>query len=96
MDTEESARELTIELAELKELLKILKDGNVHSFQGAGITVVFNEPSVSEEAVVTAAATVQDDGHSTSTKRVDGFGFKDKRLWQEQNGKVLTFTGDFE
>ena len=85
----------TLDLPSLGELLHMLRDNDVHSFQAGGITVVFNEKSEFEGlATPVAAATIVDDGHSTSTKRVGGF--RDPSLYPWQNGKVLTFTGALE
>lgn len=94
MDVIESLKdaEAAIELHELSELLKILRSNDVHSFQGGGITVVFNEKP---EGFITPteAAKTEDDGHSTSTKRVSGF--RDEALWRHQNGKVINFNGEW-
>ena len=83
-----------LELDELDALLKVLTKNNVHSFQGGGLTVVFNETELKESVVPTQASTIGDDGHSTSSKRVSGF--RDGALWQWQNGKVLNFKGELE
>lgn len=84
-----------IDLAHLRDLLGVLKDSGVHSFQAGGLTVVFNEPEIPTFITKpTTAATVADDGHSTSTKRVDGF--KNPILYPWQNGKMLRFDGSLE
>jgi hypothetical protein len=86
----------------IRDLLPVLRENDVHSFQTApdgSVTVVFNEkeayvPRGTASVVQTAIA--EDDGHSTSPKRVEGFGFKNKALWQWQNGKVLKLDGSLE
>lgn len=88
--------EEVIDLDLTEALLKVLQARDVHSFQGYGITVVFNEKpeTYAASGKTTAAAEVVDDGHSTSTKRVDGF--RNPILWQTQNGKLLRFDGSLE
>lgn len=85
-----------IDLTEmLRNLLPLLRENDVHSFQAGGITVVFNEKSEYEALPAAVKAQVkEDDGHSTSNKRVDGF--RNPALWQWQNGKVLKFDGSME
>lgn len=91
-DTESSVEMLDIE--HLRDLVRMLRSEDVHSFQAGGLTVVFNEKPEYEPATKTVASTIADDGHSTSTKRVDGF--KHEALWRHQNGKVLKFDGSLE
>lgn len=88
--------ETTLDLVHLGDLLRLLRDNKVHSFQAGEITVVFNEEEPYTPIVGAAAkkAAEADDGHSTSSKRVGGF--KDPALWQHQNGKVLRFNGSLE
>lgn len=96
----ESATETEPEVVEVDaEAIFMLIDGlrqrDVHSFQGCGITVVFNEreeyTGLSPKA---KANSVEDDGHSTSNRPVDGF--RHPALYQWQNGKVLKFDGSLE
>lgn len=84
-----------LDIAQLNELLRTLRDNDVHSFQAGGITVVFNEKQEFQGIAPTAVSKMEDDdGHSTSNKRVSGF--KDPALWMHQNGKALTFRGTLE
>ena len=86
-----------MDLAHLRDLLGVLRDNDVHSFQAGGITVVFNDKETVSYPVAgtpVAAATVADDGHSTSTKRVGGFNHPSLYPWQ--NGKILRFDGSLE
>ena len=93
MESEETvAAEIDTQL--VRDLLDILKEKDVHSFQGYGLTVVFNEKPEYVPTTQVTAAKIEDDGHSTSTKRVGGF--QDPALWMHQNGKVLTFKGVLE
>ena len=90
----ETDDEVVIDIQLTRDLLDILKEKDVHSFQGFGLTVVFNEKPEFTPTVKTAASGTEDDGHSTSNKRVGGF--KDPSLWLHQNGKYLTFKGALE
>lgn len=97
MEADDENTDNALNIIELGDLLRLLRDNDVHSFQGAGFTVVFNEREVYEGsgiAPTAAPAMVADDGHSTSNKRVNGF--HDPALWMHQNGKVLTFKGTLE
>ena len=87
--------EVEIDIQLTRDLLDILREKDVHSFQGFGLTVVFNDkPEYQPTGEVVEATKIVDDGHSTSTKRVGGF--RDKSLWLHQNGKVMTFKGALE
>jgi hypothetical protein len=92
----ESESEETVTSIDLDSVLRTLRDNDVHSFQGMGITVVFNEKEVYVPKKSTEAKSepVEDDGHSTSNRRVSGF--RDPALWRHQNGKALTFRGTLE
>jgi hypothetical protein len=86
---------ITIDIQLTRDLLDLLREKDVHSFQGFGMTVVFNEkPESYVPPNAVAAATIEDDGHSTSAKRVDGF--RNPMAFPWQNGKVLTFKGSLE
>lgn len=64
-----------------------------------GMELVFHDPEGPRwETTPVKAAQQADDGHSTSTKRVDGFkdGFKHPSLWTAQDGKVLQFDGTYK
>ena len=81
-----------LDLTEVEALLDCLIKRRVASFQGFGMTVVFKDDD--EYAQFEAAkpkAQQEEDGHSTSNKRVDGF--KHPALYPYQNGKVLQFDG---
>lgn len=92
---EQEPESVGIDIARLDELLQMLRQNDVHSFQAGGITVVFNEKEAYQGIAPTAVDVMEDDdGHSTSNKRVSGF--RDPALWKYQNGKVLTFKGSLE
>ncbi len=94
-DSETAAGEM-MDLDHLRDLLALLRDSGVVSFQAGGMTVVFrDDPGLSPAA---AAKTVVDDGHGTSNRPVAGFkdGFKHPSLWAAQNGKTLKFDGTLE
>lgn len=88
--------EIVIDIQLTRDLLDLLREKDVHSFQGFGMTVVFNEKpeTYSPPGHTVEAAKIEDDGHSTSTKRVGGF--RDPSLFPWQNGKSLTFKGTLE
>lgn len=94
METDNTDIEVDIQLT--RDLLDLLREKDVHSFQGFGMTVVFNDKPESYVPPGNAveAAKIEDDGHSTSTKRVGGF--RDKSLYPWQDGKVLSFKGTLE
>lgn len=98
MESESTEEIVVLDVSEIDRLLDVLRQKDVHSFQGLGITVVFNEKPEYMPGKTVAAAKVEDDGHSTSTKRVDGFKnpFQHEALWQHQNGKVMRFDGRLE
>lgn len=81
-----------IDLPELEILLKLLNEQHVESFQGMGITVVFKDNEITQFETVKPKAQAEEDGHSTSNKRVDGF--KSPALYPWQNGKVINFKGE--
>lgn len=91
--------EVQLDLYQIRDLLDVLNEKRVQSFQGLGLTIVFkddDEITLFDRPGVKPKAQVEDDGHSTSNKPVEGFGFHHPSLWRHQNGKVLTFTGDLE
>lgn len=83
---------------ETEVFLDMLIRKRVESFQGFGLVVVFKDDApkseVEEFQTVAPKAQVEDDGHSTSNKPVEGF--RNPMLWQGQNGKVLKFDGSLE
>lgn len=87
--------EIVVDIQFTRDLVSLLRENDVHSFQGFGLTFVFNEkPESYVPAGAVEAAKVEDDGHSTSTKRVGGF--RDPALFPWQNGKSLTLRGTLE
>lgn len=89
--------EVQLDLYQIRDLLRVLNEERVQSFQGLGLTVVFkddDEYTSFSQSPAKPKAQVEDDGHSTSNKTVGGF--RDPRLWTHQNGKVLTFDGSLE
>lgn len=96
--TPETETEL-VDIAHLRDLLSMLRDLDVAQFSAGGIQVVFHEKP---EPIFTPAAAkkmVEDDGHSTSNRRVEGFAngsFRDPALWASQGGKVLQFDGTYK
>lgn len=101
LETEAADEVEVIDLAHLRDLLNLLQESNVQSFQAGGMAVVFREEaSIAPSA---APAMVPDDGHSTSNKPVAGFerkaapdGFRHPSLWAHQGGKTLRFDGALE
>jgi hypothetical protein len=90
-----------LDLSELRDLLALLVEKRVSGFSGCGIAVSFQDPDpyTSSKAVAVTAAQTQDDGHSTSSKRVGGFereGFAHPSLWPGQSGRVLKFDGELD
>jgi len=84
----------SIDVAELRDLLSMLKEFEVSAFQMGGMSVTFHEPQ--NCGFTGSPKKLEDDGHSTSTKRVEGFGgpvYRDPRLWAHQNGKSIKFDG---
>ena len=85
----------TVDIQLTRDLLDLLREKDVHSFQGFGMTVVFNEkPESYVPPNAVAAARTEDDGHSTSTRRVGGF--RDPMAFPWQDGKIMTFKGELE
>jgi len=76
----------------------VLGEFKVQAFQGWGLSMSFFEEQPFEGFTAKPSKVQQDDdGHSTSNKRVEGFGtFRDPRLWPNQNGKTLTLAGSYE
>lgn len=95
MAESEPDTEVVLDLHEIELLCELLNRQRVQSFQGLGITLVFKDDTeaVAFEATKPAAQ-VQDDGHSTSNKRVDGF--RNGALYPWQNNKVMNFKGELE
>lgn len=86
-------------LDQLRELLKVLKEFGVGAFDGGGITVRFEERSDEERALERLTAQqLEDENRSTSPKPVAGFasGFSSPQLWKATNGKRLNFYGTYE
>ena len=86
----------------LRDLLSLLSEFRVQAFVRNGMQIAFRE----EDSVPPLPARIvkeleQDDGHSTSPRRIGGFGappegFRSSTLWAGQNGKVLNFKGEYE
>lgn len=91
----------------MRDLLGLLTEFRVAAFSVGGLQVAFhgeeaNEPALPRRIVEAIKA---DDGSGTSSARISGFtskqpeemsGFRNPILWQAQNGRRLTFTGDYE
>ena len=87
-----------IDVEELRDLFKLLTEFRVSTFQMGPLAVSFHEPEAFSGFTQTKART-EDDGHSTSSKRVDGFNGPAARhpaLWPNQNGKSLNLKGELE
>jgi hypothetical protein len=84
-----------LDLQAIRALLDLLNEKKVASFQGLGMTVVFkDDDELAQFETIKPKSQVEEDGHSTSNKRVDGF--HNPALWQWQNGKRLKFDGSLE
>ena len=81
--------------------MTMLTEFRVATFTQGGLQIAFHEPEPFTHVGKPVEATkILDDGHSTSTKRVDGFNKRDgmmhPSLWPGQGGKVLKFDGSLE
>lgn len=90
-----------IDVQELRDLLSLLQEFKVAAFQMGPLAISFKDPDEFEGGFTPARG--HDDGHSTSSKRVDGFSapfagpiHKHPSLWPHQNGKTLKFDGSLE
>lgn len=84
--------------------MRLLKDAGVAAFtynSDGSTQIAFHGR---DDLAFTDAESHTDDGHSTSTKRVDGFSskpvdtysFRNPKLWPGQNGKTLRLDGQLD
>lgn len=84
-----------VDVAELRHLLELLREFQVSGFQLGNMSISFLEPDPYTETK-RVGKHENDDGHSTSNRRVAGFNgppYRDPRLWAHQNGKSIKFDG---